>query len=202
MNVIETKDYPIYIIYSCWSKERLETFLKGYDPDGVSMLKLIFDANGAETNRTIAILSDKLYQLLIENNYYTCQFFIDFKIKKYKLGDYLLPPKDKSTNLFVPIIKKTTEVYVTQTLNNKLTELAHFGIIEHNSWKLKCPITSRDNGQVILGCFIFFKKEIDIQDIGVVRFLLNNTTWENTGSYKYDNMLKCYWAKHKNKLIT
>jgi hypothetical protein len=94
-------------------------------------------------------------------------------------------------------------VYVTQKLNEKLVELANFGILDHDSWKLKCPISSRGDGQVILGCFIFFKQEVDLFNVAIVRFLLNNTTWEQNGSHKYDNMLKCYWAKHKNKpLVT
>jgi hypothetical protein len=193
------RDYPIYIIYSSWSIDKITTFLKSYDPDGVSMLKIVYDNSSQETNKTIAILSDRLYQLLVDHNYHIYRFEIDFKVKKYKLGDYLLPPADKSTNLFVPIIKKTTEVYVTQKLNDKLVDLANFGIIEHDAWKLKCPISSRGDGQVILGCFIFFKKEIDTFNIGVVRFLLNNTTWEANGNHNYDNMLKCHWAKHKNK---
>lgn len=195
---MENKDYPIYIIYSNWSIDKISKFLKEYQADGVSLLKIIYDNVGNETNKTIAILSDSLYQLLVEHHYHTYRFEIDFKIKKYKLGDYLLPPSDKSHNLFVPIIKKTTEVYVTQKLNDKLTALSQYGIIAADSWKLKCPISSRGDGQVILGCFIFFKKEIDLFNIGVVRFLLNNTRWESDGTNKYDNMLKCYWAKHKS----
>jgi len=193
------RDYPIYIIYSSWSIDKIATFLKSYDPDGVSMLKLIYDQNNFETNKTIAILSDHLYQLLVDHNYHIYRFETDFKIKKYKLGQYLLPPPDKSHNLFVPIIKKTTEVYVTEKLQEKLLNLANFGILPPDSWKLKCPILSRGDGQVILGCFIFFKKEIELYTIGVVRFLLNNTTWEQDGGNKYDNILKCHWAKHKNK---
>jgi hypothetical protein len=179
---------------------KLSNFLKEFDPQGVSMLKIILDANSNETNKTIAILSDHLYQLLVEHNYHTYRFEVDFKIKKYKLGMFLMPPEDKSHNLFVPIIKKTTEVYVTDKINQKLIELANFGILPHDSWKLKCPISSRNDGQVSLGCFIFFKKEIDLFNIGVVRFLLNGTRWEDDGDNKYDNVLKCRWANHKNKI--
>src|SRR5438105_1723655 len=136
---MENTDYPIYIIYSNWSIDKISKFLKEYQSDGVSMLKIIYDNVGNETNKTITILSHQLYQLLVEHNYHTYRFEVDFKIKKYKLGDYLLPPADKSQNLFVPIIKKTTEVYVTQKLNDKLMTLAHFGILPYDSWKLKCP---------------------------------------------------------------
>jgi hypothetical protein len=190
--------YPVFIIYSNWNIDKMKAFLLKYDIDGVCMLKMIYDNSGSETNKTIAILSNNLYDKLIAEEYNVYKYNVDFKIKRYKLGDFLLPPKDKSDNLFIPIIKKTTETYVTDIINNKLSLFAKFDIIPYYSWKIKCPLSSTgiDNG-VLLGCFIFFKKTINIYNIGIIKFLLHNTYWEETGGKKYDNMIKCYWAKHK-----
>src|SRR5690606_11706032 len=107
------------------------------------------------------------------------------------------PLPDRSNNLFIPTIKKVTETYVTKIIHNKLLALSNVGIIKENSWTIKCPIMSRETGIVKQGCFIFFK-DVSIYDIATVRFLINNTFWDDNSDKKYDNMIKCHWAKYKN----
>ena len=192
----------IYIIYSSYSIDKLLNFLNGYMQDAVCLTKIIYDFSMNETNKTIIVMKPELYQLLIQNGYGVTRFEIDFKIKKYKFNENILPPLDKSSNLFIPIIKQTTETVVNGIINQKLEQLANFQIIPNHSWRIKCPINSRENGFVKLGCFIFFKSEITDYNIGVVKFLLNNTKWDDKGNEKYDNMLKCYWAKPRLTNVT
>jgi hypothetical protein len=193
MNVIE--NYPIYIIYSSWSLATIKNFLLNLMPDSVSIMKIIYDAMYNETNKTIVVLKEELYNLLIQQGYGVSRFEIDFKIKKYKFNENILPSGDKTNNLFIPIIKKTTESIVTSIINQKLDELALFKIIPEKSWRLKCPINSRENGHVKLGCFIFFRNDITVYNISIVKFLLNNTHWVDNEDTKYDNTIKCYWAR-------
>jgi hypothetical protein len=180
----------------------MQNFFTSLIPDSVGLLKIIYDNDGNETNKTIAVLKHELYNLLVEQDYGTFRFEVDFKIKIYKLGTFLLPPEDRSSNLFIPTIKQLTELYVNTVINNKLQELSKYGILEADSWYVKCPISSRINGYVKQGCFIFFKPTVNIYVIATVRFLLNNTYWDEQSVKKYDNMIKCHWAKHKNKVIT
>lgn len=192
-----TEEFSIYIIYSSLSIEAMLNFLNGFMPNAVCLTKIIYDAYFNETNKTIVVMKPELYELLLENGYGVTRFEIDFKIKKYKFNENILAPLDKSSNLFIPIIKKTSESVVNAIVNKKLESLADFNIIPKNSWRLKCPINSREDGCVKLGCFIFFKSEISEYNIGVVKFLLNNTYWDAEGENKYDNTIKCYWAKKR-----
>lgn len=192
------ENYPIYIIYSSWSLEKMKNFLLGFLPDSISFMKIIYDCQYNETNKTIVVLKEELYNILINQGYGITRFEIDFKIKKYKFNDNILP-YDDNTNLFIPVIKKTTESIVTTIINNKLEELAKFKIIPEKSWRIKCPINSRETGQIKLGCFIFFKPEITNSNISVVKFLLNNTYWDDNEDKKYDNIVKCYWANPRIK---
>lgn len=187
-------DTPIYIIYSSWSIEKIKAFL-GEN----CMLKIVFDINGNETNKTIAVMHDILYKKLEFEGYNAPQYGVDFIIKKYRLGNYILQPTNKSSNLFIPTIHPNTELYITSIINKKLQQLVSFNIIPDNCWKLKCPIDNRINGQVKLGCFVFFKDDITNYTKGVVRFLLNKTHWNDDipSLDKYDNIFKCYWANNK-----
>ena len=189
------EQFNIYIIYSSYSIETMLKFLDSFMPNAVGLTKIIMDSLLNETNKTIVVMKPELYDLLIENGYGVTRFEIDFKIKKYKFNENILPPLDKSSNLFIPIIKQTTETVVNTVINKKLDLLAEFNIIPKNSWRIKCPLNSRENGFIKLGCFIFFKSEISLYTIGVVKFLLNNTHWDINGENKYDNTIKCYWAK-------
>jgi len=195
MNINE--NYPIYIIYSSWSLDRIRAFLSNFMPNSVSIMKIIYDSSLNETNKTIVLLKEELYNLLIDEGYGISRFEIDFKIKKYKFNNNILPPEGSSYNLFIPIIKKTTENQVTAIINKKLDELAEFKIIPEKSWRLKCPIDSRESGLVKLGCFIFFRNDVNIASISVVKFLLNNTYWIDNQDTKYDNTIKCNWARPK-----
>lgn len=191
--------YPIYIIYSGWSIEKIYNFLNDTMKNSVCMMKIIYDSSFNETNKTIAVLNPELYDILINNGYSITRFELDFKIKKYKFKENIFPPPDKSSNLFIPIFKTTTETLATTIINKKLENLAQFGILPNKSWRIKCPINSRENGYVKLGCFIFFKSDLSESNISVVRFLLNNTHWNfnESNNNKYDNIIKCNWARHK-----
>jgi hypothetical protein len=194
-----TTTYPtIYVIYSSWCIEKIHVFLTNIGGDGsVGLLKIIYDNLSNESNKTIAVIKEHLYDKLIQLGYGNNNYNIDFKIKIYNLGDFLLPLPDRSNNLFIPTIKKVTETYVTEIVHNKLLALSNVGIIKENSWTIKCPIMSRETGIVKQGCFIFFK-DVSIYDIATVRFLINNTFWDDKSDKKYDNMIKCHWAKYKN----
>ena len=198
---MEERNYPIYIIYSSWSICKMKDFLDNILPDNVGLLKIVYDTIGNETNKTIVLMSNELYDKLLELGYGTYRYGIDFIIKRYKLGNYILPGENKSNNLFIPTIHKTTELFITTVLTNKLELLVKYNIIPPQSWRIKCPLNSRENGFIKLGCFIFFKPEISDYNIGVVKFLLQNLRWIDGDSpgEKYDNMIKCYWAKRKNK---
>src|SRR5206468_942537 len=95
-----------------YSIEKLLNFLNSYMQNAVCLTKIIFDLNLNETNKTIVVMKPALYHLLIQHGYGITRFEIDFKIKKYKFNDNILPPLDKSSNLFIPIIKQTTETVV------------------------------------------------------------------------------------------
>jgi hypothetical protein len=193
---MEANNFPdIYIIYSSWSIDKIRNFLNTITNDCIGLLKIIYDNEGNETNKTIAVIKNELYNNLKEKGYTEFNYTLDFKIKIYKLPDFILPPEDRSSALFIPTIKKLTETYVTDIINNKLLELAKVNIIPIDSWKLKCPITSRFTGFVKQGCFIIFNSNINIYSIATIRFLLNNTYWEDNEVKKYNNMVKCHWAK-------
>ena len=199
--------YPIYIIYSNWSLDKLSDFLTSMVNDGVGLLKIIYDNVGNETNKTLALISDALYIELLVKGYGINKYCADFIIKKYKFDKTkgLSPSPDKSNNLFIPVpsSQKSNELFITNVLNTKLEIFVKYNIIPAECWRIKCPLNSRELGQIKLGCFIFFKPEIPDTTIGVVKFLMQNLHWvDNTTSgldnSKYDNLIKCYWANHKN----
>lgn len=188
-------NYPIYIIYSGWTIENIICFFKKWkDETHFGFFKILYDYNGNQTNKTIVVISDSLYADLMRHGYGQKNYGSDFYIKNYYI-DNLLPPANKSSNLFIPTTIKNTKNSVIEILNINLNNMAMFNIIKRNSWELKFPIDSYNDTYLKMGCFILFKNESAI-NIGVVRFLLNNASWYDTNGKLplYNNIIKCEWA--------
>src|SRR5690606_10794707 len=101
-NVV-TPSFPVYLIHSKWSLAKLDNFLTNYG--SVGFLRIVYDKEGNETNRNIAILPKTSFTKLCEDGFNRHQYGRSFVISQYVLRENNFPGKDHTNTLFVPVPK-------------------------------------------------------------------------------------------------
>lgn len=196
--------FPVYIIFSRWSLPEIDSFLKDYGEAG--FLRVVYDNSGKETDRTLAILPDDVYQSLCNNGYGESndkRSGRGFCIKPFVLRDNSFPPAGRSEVLFVPLPKQTEyeKSFIVDTVNDKLTHLSEWDIIPDNSWNINVPLQSREKGGVKNGCFVSFNKDVSLARISMVRNLLNDTYWPNENVDENRPIFQCFWARVRKQRV-
>jgi hypothetical protein len=194
--------FPVYIIRSKWSLVQLDNFLKYYGD--VGFLRIVYDINGRETDRTIAILSESAYASLCAKGYNSHRNSQgvpnNFTVSPFILKENDFPGNNTTATLFVPVPKPLCgdETEVLATIIDKLKHLSEWGIVEDESWVLNLPLVSREKGGVKKGCFISFKRGVSIESIAMVRVLLTDTYWPDEDINGERPVFRCFWARDRN----
>lgn len=192
--------FPVYLIYSKWSLSQMDTFLKDFGD--VGFLRIMYDNDGKETDRTIAILPSSTYDALCEEGYGdakqgTRTYGRGFRLSPFLLKDSSFPGEGRTKTLFVPVPKTLgdDDSQVIASVVDKLKHLAEWGIIEENSWLVNVPLKSREKGGVRGGCFISFKRETPLERIAMVRILLTDTYWPEQEWSEERAVFRCFWKR-------
>lgn len=200
MSTHTSSTFPVYIIYSRWSLEKIEKFLVSHGE--VGFLRVVYDSHNRETERTIGIISLETYQKLCDLKYNIREYGKGLVIQLFTLKPSHYPGEGRTKTLFVPVpnILANNDQLVLDTINDKLKHLAEWGIIPDNSWSLNLPLESREKGGVKGGCFISFKAEVSLDNITVVRILLTDTYWPTSleDPNKDRSIFQCFWARARN----
>jgi hypothetical protein len=216
-------NFDVYLIKSKWTLLRIDDFLSKFDGE-VGFLRIVLDKLGNETDRTIALLSSKLYNNLCdaglnkigenkigenkigENKIGENKIGEEtgFQVSKFILKQSSLPCEYKTKNLFIPVPLNYTENTIIKVISEKLKHLADWNIISMNSWNIHIPIKSREFGKIKGCCFISFDDSTAIENIAMVRILLTDTFWQSQKNRHKNDILRCFWAidnKKKNEFF-
>jgi len=200
--------FPVYLINSKWSLERIDTFLKGYgnsdDEDGgVGFLRIVYDKNGQETPRNIAILEKYVYDNLCKDGYNQRQYGKGVHIAPYNLLASNFPTEGKTTSLFIPVPNElcNDDDRVLNSINEKLKHLSLWNILPEDSWSVSAPLKSREKGVINGGCFVSFKRDVSLDARAMTRVLLTDTYWPESPDDDNDErpIFRCFWARARKE---
>jgi len=209
VNADDTKniDFPVYMVYSKWSLPKLDSFLDDYG--GAGFLRVVFGKEDKETDRTIAIFSDQTRDLLksagfFDSNRDDRSYGQPLRISPFLLNQNSFPGEGRNKTLFIPVPKElgALDTWVTDSITEKLNFFTEWDIIPHKSWTLNVPLKSRELGGVRGGCFVTFKKDIDLQRLAMVRVLLTDTYWPENQQTKERLVFHCYWARDREARVS
>lgn len=192
-----SKIYPVFLLHCKWSIHNLDKFLSKYGTVGT--LRIVYTNNRVETNRTIAILSDDVFQKLQNEGYDVRSPDRELTISRFELRESCFPTQDRNSTLFIPVPNSLIlqDDFVHEEINAKLKHLAHWNIIPDDSWTLRVPLKSREKGEIKSGCFIKFNDDVHINDIAVARILMTDTYWGTEIEDEEPPVFKCFWARNK-----
>ena len=191
-------NFDVYLIKSKWTLLRIDEFLSKFEGE-VGFLRIVLDKLGNETDRTIALLSSKLYNNLCDDGLNKLREDTGFQVSKFILKQSSLPCEYKTKNLFIPVPLNYTENTIIKIISEKLKHLADWNIISINSWNIHIPIKSREFGKIKGCCFISFDDSIAIENIAMVRILLTDTFWQSHKNRQKNDILRCFWAIDNKK---
>ena len=198
----EQCSFPVYLIYSKWSLPQLDNFLKDFGD--VGFLRIVYDNEGKETDRTIAILPPDVYETLCNEGYGEAKqgsrsYGRGLRVTPFLLRDNCFPGEGRTKTLFVPVPKDlgADDSQVIAAVIDKLKHLSEWGIVEENSWSVNVPLRSREKGGVKSGCFVSFKRDVALERIAMVRVLLTDTYWPEQPDETERAVFRCFWARDR-----
>lgn len=190
---------PVYLLHSNKTLGQLETFLGAYGD--VGFMRIMYDGDGRETDRTIAVLPTSTYNTLSKEGYSKRQYGKDFVISVFNLRDSHYPGEGRTKSLFIPIPEalRTSETFVVESINDSLRHLAEWKIVPEDSWSVNVPIQSRETGGVRGSCFVSFRRDVTIHEIAMARVLLTDTYWPEREEDAERILFHCYWARDRKE---
>lgn len=195
----QVPSFPVFLIHSGKSLTEIDSFLSFYGE--VGFLRIMYNSDGSETNRTIAILPETSYDRLVREGYGRRQYGKNFSISVFELKDNNYPGEGRTKTLFIPVPKDfaTDDSVVVKTIKAKLEHLAEWAIVDADSWSIKVPLKSRESGGIRGGCFVSFKREVSIHAIAMVRLLLTDTYWPEVDATTDRQVFQCTWARDRKE---
>jgi len=197
----ENLTFPVYIIHSQWSLLKLDNFLSEYGE--VGFLRIVYDKDGNETDRNIAILPETSYNALCKDGFDRRQYGKGCVISPYVLRDNNFPGEERTNTLFIPVPKDlgADDDTVVEAINDKLKHLSEWNIIPADSWSINAPLKSREKGGIRGGCFVSFKRDVPIECRSMVRVLITDTYWPESeeNSSEERPVFRCFWARARKE---
>lgn len=189
---------PFYVIYSKWSFDEINEFLRGYTehPDvDIGTLKTDFDNNGRDTYRTFVLLTDRIVSNLTKdglNKSYRDGNKSGFSFAKFRIrDDFNLVNK----SLCIPIPRQLGAKgrEVKAMIQSKLDEAISFDIITEDQYSINVNLFDRETDQPASNAFISFDPIVTDETIAVIKALVHNTYWP-TESQTNQFILNCRFA--------
>lgn len=196
-------EVSLYYVYSKWSLKGILTHIRkcfpSYNDDDFNALigPIRIDYyRGGETDRTLCLFNDIIYEGLAKEGFTQKLCNYDFRIQPYEIRDKNLPGQGYSSNLYIPLPSSLNTDHCREDLVKKLKVLETFSIINKN-YKLTFPLTSRKTGRLTGSAFIEFDSSIDIHKRAIVLLVLHDTDWNVPNSQDY--RVKCLWARDRDQ---
>lgn len=188
----------LYIIYSKWSLSRIDKQIKLFGKIG--LLRIICDG-GKETNRTLALLENDVYDRLCEKGYDNKKGNRGFSISRFNEKALDLPQKGCSRNLFIPVpeVFRKDDMKTIDIIDDKLKHLVEWEVLSENSWHVNALLESREKGAISSGCFIVFDSTVELVTIAKVKLLITDNFWPLVSEDLEREQFKCLWAFDSKK---
>lgn len=186
----------VFVAYSSLSLEAIREFLLQFGPASeVSHLRVSYDRDGFETDRTILVMHQNIYDKAVAAGFNKRSPDMDFSIAPYHIGKFNLPKDGFTFNMYLPLPRDftLTEAQVRRQLNDKLKTLVGFGAFPSDSYRITVPKLSRESGELKGSCFLTFDARVDSTTLASVRLALDNTSWSSEDGTERETC-HCYWA--------
>lgn len=192
-----TNEFPVFMIRSKQSLQALDEALSVYGD--VGYLRVVYDGEGNETDRSIAVLSFDTFEALCADGFDVYSRAHDMVVSQFALLKNHLPGPGRLNSLFVSVPKDAafTEAFVRGSVVDKLHHLATWNIIPEGSWKITIPLKSREHGGVRGGCFISFAADVNPLAVAMLRLLLTDTYWPEHAEGCDREVFKCFWTRDR-----
>lgn len=192
---------PVCMIYSGLTLDEIIEVFKRYGAESSDFgpLRIVRKRNERDvleqTNQTIALISKKLFERLIEGNLHLpCRSHdrepIDFRIVPYEIRS-----KGENKDLFVRIPPKleVSNDTLTRIVEEKMSSLLYFGVIKQNQYKIKIPLRNknRSTGMITGSFFITFDDEVTYDQAAAIKAVIDDTPWNE------EYIFRCFWSKER-----
>src|SRR5258708_5146873 len=140
----------IYMIHSKQSLSQLEQFLSEFGENkDIGYLRIVYDQEGKETDRTIAIFKEDIYKKMCEEGYGDSGHQ-GVTIAQFSMKSDNKPGKGCNRNVFIPVPEhmRNDDSRVALIIKDKLVHLAGWNVIPDKCWHINVPVKSRQNGGV------------------------------------------------------
>jgi hypothetical protein len=207
---------PVCMIYSQLSLKEIEDVFRQYGDNGTQHgpLRVVRskkeDGTWQDTNRTIVLVTEKLFNSLIEDGLdkpvkTSGRSALDFRIVPYQVRDSNLPREGLKKDLFIRLPKgHSLDIgEVMAIISAKLAPLVTFGVISANQYTIKIPLRNKDRstGIVTSACFIAFTDDVLPEQAALVKAVIDDTFWgEQKDSLLSKETFHCYWARDQKEM--
>jgi hypothetical protein len=215
----EIPKYPLFIVYSRKSVDYITNFLGNYGAlghDGVYGVHVCYDMNGNETNRSLVLCEEDIYEDLVAQGYEKTDQRLpnrqnEFLIDRYRFFPDNHHPKNEQTyNFFIKLPPVTHPAFTdckashfVSQLERVLNELVRAKVLPDHGYHLNVPMESRTTGKHRGVAYVTFDKNVDRNAIAAARVYIDHFNVENTKGDTFF-VVRCLYAfdNHKNDTVT
>lgn len=179
--------HPVYVIFSSRSLDELHTTLSRYGhEEDIHLLKVEYDRQGQDTNRTLAILGSSFSGIQNKDN-------LGFRIQKFELRNQK-PYETQTLCITLPKDLGLKAMQISDVVHDKLQVLIDSGIITEKDFKFNIPLKNRELDLPKASCYLCFEKTVDGKSVKtvddetlkVVRSVLYRSSWPKKDPDDYD----------------
>lgn len=180
-------EYPVFLVHSNWTLKRIRDFLSGFGNGNIGSLHIDRERNGNETNRTICLMDESIFEGLNKGGYSRSK---DFSINRYELRQNCYPSKTHAYSFYIPVPAFLSEQELNAQLDGKFGELVKFGILKTEDYKFRFP-----EGKSF--CFVTFDRNVDHDTIAIIKVCVDNTWWYSSESPDTSELMRCFWGRRR-----
>lgn len=191
---------PVCVIYSGMCLSAIREFLLTFGPtDKVGTMRINYDRDGFETDRTICVLDQTIFDKAVAAGFDKRKTGIDFSVAAYRLGDRNYPREGFTSNFYLPLPRELelTETLIIKQVETKIKQLVTFGDLPAACYKITIPKVSRETGALRGSCFVSFQPNVPLTAIATTRVALDSTAWDDAKGQHEES--RCFWAFDNQK---
>lgn len=196
---------PVCMIYSQQSLSELEGLFKhfgdhGDEHDSLRIIRAKDDqGKWRDTNRTIVLISERLYNQLMSKGFYKPvrsgdRTGWDFRLVPYEVRQSNLPKEGSKKDLFIriPADFEMSNSEVEAFIKAKMAPLVKFGVIHDDQFSVKVPLRNKDRANDLVhgSCFLTFVDEVSEHTAALIKAVIDDTLWHDDAT-----TFHCFWAR-------
>lgn len=145
--------------------------------------QVVYAANGRDTFRHLALLSQEQVSKLTSENWP----FIAFR--PYLIdSEHNLPSSGDTDKLFIKLPYGHGKDFYMKKMNERLALYAKYSALPEKSWRIDIP--QRYAGDIVGHCIIDFQDEVTVLERAYVCIMLNHDSWDHC-----DERIRCQWLR-------